>query len=834
MENKKEKDGFIFFLCPFIKKNNKDFSFFSDVKIIEGKAPVFVLVSRKGQIIKTININSLTNFKFPAKVFFLGIKVFSKSKFSLNELDIKATDPITINEISKDFVNDTLLITPGYPSESNKYLFGFVHSRVKEYLKQGMNFDVAYVNSENEYCKYVYEGVEVKKIDYYTARNIMQVKKYKKIIVHFFNSSFSQLLDGVDTSQADIYLFVHGSDVLYRDFNKLTCKYNEKVKKLSKEQLNEYKNRDKILSRYNNMQNVTFIFPSRWAKFESESQNKIKYKNYKIISNYIDTNLFMYRKKDPELRKKIIVIRKYDNINTYSIDLDVKVILELSKKKCFKDLDFDFYGDGSYYYELLNPISNFSNVHLHKQFLSHDEIAKVHSKSGIGLFATRYETQGVSAAEAMSSGLVVVSNAVAAVPEMFKDIPELLAPNEDYKKMANIIEYLYNNPGDFEKFSEKSARIIQKKYSANTTILKDIELFNKNFPKKIYKFNNKKTQKILTIGVASYNVEKYLKNGVLSILDAKTVDKIEILIIDDGSKDNTAKIGKDLEKLANSKNNKIVRLISKENGGHGSAINTAIKNANGKYFKLMDGDDYFDSESLDKLVNILEKSDEDIILNNYVEDLSNEGVMNHIHLYDFMKPGKIYNIEDLCDSNIGFKEWGPLLSTSTFKTSMLKNMNFKISEKCFYVDMELNSIAFVRAKTIKYLPLDIYIYMLGRTDQSVSQQSFKKNYKHHEKVTLRIIKEIYYGENISYQKKKYIKKIILKPLISGQYYIVTEYFNNKGPFIEFDSKLKEYPEFYNDKNFITKKLKKYRFLNGNCFWIIKKIVKIKVFFRRLF
>ena len=741
IENKKEKDGYTFFLCPFLKKNNKDFSFFSDVNVIEGKAPVFVLLSRKGHTIKTIDINSSINFKSPAKIFFLGIKIYSKSKFCINKVDMKLTEPITIEKINKDFVNDTLLIAPGYPSYSNKYLFGFVHSRVKEYIKRGMKIDVAYVNADNEYSKYSYEGVEIKKVDFYTIRNIMQIKKYKKIIVHFFNNSFSQLLDGIDISNSDVYLFVHGSDVLYRDFNKLTCKYNEQVKKPSKDQKIEYEIRDKIISRYNDMPNVIFIFPTKWAKFESEIQNKIKYKNYKIIPNYIDTDLFMYNKKDSELRKKIVIIRKYDNINTYSIDLDVKVILELSKKKCFEDLDFDFYGDGSYYYELLNEVSKFSNVHLNKKFLSHDEIAKVHKESGIGLFATRYETQGVSAAEAMSSGLVVVSNAVAAVPEMFKEIPELLAPNEDYKKIASIIEYLYNNPSDFEMLSAKSAKIIQKNYGANITISKDIDLFNKNLPKKKYKFDNKKEAKILTIGVASYNVDKYLKNSILSILDAKNVKKVEILIVDDGSKDSTAKIGKELEKIANTKNNIIVKLISKENGGHGSAINTAIKNATGKYFKLMDGDDYFDSEALDKLIEALQKSDEDIILNNYVEDLSNEGVMRSIHLYDFMKPGKTYNVEDLCDSKNGFSKWGPLLSTSTFKTSMLQNMNFVISEKCFYVDMELNSITFVHAQTIKYLPLDIYIYLLGRTDQSVSQQSFKKNYKNHEKVTLRIIKE---------------------------------------------------------------------------------------------
>ena len=835
LENNTNDEGYVVIAKPFFCKKKKNFLFSSKVKVIKGENPQIILINRRKEFLRNLSTNCTFGFENPNSLFFLAIKVKANSKVQIEDLKIyKSKETISTEGVSNDFNASILLMVPGYPSEYNKYLFGFVHTRVKEYQKNGLSIDVAYVSEENEYYTYEYDGVLVHKISFFDMRSVLQVKHYAKIIVHFFNEKFSQILDATNTFDSDIYLFTHGSDILYRDINKLTCPYFTPVANDSEYQLNYFKDRDKTLNKYNNMPNVKFIFPSKWAKNESEKQNSIKYNNYEIMPTFIDGETFKYNEKNEDARTKILIIRKYDNVNTYSIDIDVLTILELSRRPYFKELEFNIYGDGYYHEELLKPLKNFDNVHIYKKFLTHEEIAEVHKENGIGLFATRYETQGVSAAEAMSSGLVVVSNKVCAVPEMFENYPELLAETEDYVGLANIIEKLYKDKKLFKKYSEQLSLEMKKKYDFDHTIKKELKLLNTELPRKEFKIDNKKHEKVLSIGIASYNVEKYLFNSVQSLLESKYIDDIEILIVNDGSKDNTAKIGREIEELINTKNNIVVKLIDKENGGHGSAINAAIKNATGKYFKLMDGDDYFDTPSLDTLIEHLKEDDEDLILNNYVEDWSTTCTLNPVHHYDFMIPGKAYNIEDLCFDNYGFTNWGPLLSTTTFKTKMLKDANFKISEHCFYVDMELNSIAFTCAKTVKFYPLDIYVYYLGRQGQSVSAASFKKNYKNHEHVTLRIIKDIYYGRELSENKRKYIKYKILKPLINGQYYITTEYFNSKKQFVEFDSKLKEYPEFYNDNEFIEKKLKKYRIMNGNCFYAIKKCVKFKSFVKNIF
>ena len=108
--------------------------------------------------------------------------------------------------------------------------------------------------------------------------------------------------------------------------------------------------------------------------------------------------------------------------------------------------------------------------------------------------------------------------------------------------------------------------------------------------------------KILTIAIPSYNSMDYMRNCIESLLPGG--EDVEILIVDDGSKDDTAKIGRELVKQYKVGNHEIVKLIDKENGGHGSTINVGIQKAQGKYVKVVDGDDTVDSEEFAKLIAV--------------------------------------------------------------------------------------------------------------------------------------------------------------------------------------------------------------------------------------
>ena len=820
------KRAYLIFLKPYYS-SGKDIKIDVDYSIEKGEKPQVKLLNKKLRVVERIEDASTTYYEKINRFFFVTISLEPNSEIVLKKLDV--CEEKKDERFEKTNNGKILLLTPGYPSESNKYSYAFVHTRVLEYVKQGWEVDVKVVNDNfiDKTSFYEFEGVKVVRTGFNEIRLLLQKIKYEKIFMHFFSDQYVQILDACNVEDTDIFIFIHGSDVLYRDINILTNKYFTKKSKDTDEQKQYFKAKDKMLKRYNEMPNVKFIFPSKWSKEHSEEQNKIKFNNYDIIPTFIDEKMFDYKQKTEDMRKKIMIIRKYDNYSTYGIDMVVKAIEELSKKKLFSDLEFSIYGDGEYHEKLLEPLKRFDNVNIYKKFLSHEEISEVHKENGIALFATRYETLGVSAAEAAMSGLVVVSNEVAAVPEVFDKKFNILAKKESYKELAGIIERLYNNPDEYKELSKKLHESINLKYGYDATMKKEISVLKEKLPRKKYKAEKISDDKVLTISIAAYNVEKYLYNGVMSLLNSDMADKLEILIVNDGSKDNTAKIGKQLEKMTTIGKKSIVKFIDKENGGHGSTINKGIELATGKYFKLMDGDDYFDTESLNKLVRYLEKSEEDLVLNNYVEDWSINGVINPIQHYNFMDPGKTYKIDELARSKKGFRKWGPLLSTTTFKTKILKDANFKISEHCFYVDMEINSIAFCKAKTVKFYPLDLYIYYLGRQGQSVSAESFKRNYKNHEHVTLRIIEDIYYKEKMTAAKKSYLKNKIICPMIVAQYYITTEHFDNGKQFMEFDEQLKKYPEFYKEKEVIDSRVKIYRLTKGRFMKTIRFLVKIK-------
>ena len=122
-------------------------------------------------------------------------------------------------------------------------------------------------------------------------------------------------------------------------------------------------------------------------------------------------------------------------------------------------------------------------------------------------------------------------------------------------------------------------------------------------------------EKILTISIAAYNVENYIKKTLDSLIIEEILPKLEIFVIDDGGTDGTADI---VEKYAN-KYPASISLIHKDNGGYGSTVNWSIEHATGKYFKLLDGDDWFESRNLTDYISRLEKSTADAVISNTYE-----------------------------------------------------------------------------------------------------------------------------------------------------------------------------------------------------------------------
>lgn len=278
--------------------------------------------------------------------------------------------------------------------------------------------------------------------------------------------------------------------------------------------------------------------------------------------------------------------------------------------------------------------------------------------------------------------------------------------------------------------------------------------------------------KILTIAVPSYNAEKYLTETMPSILAAKYRNLIDLVIVNDGSTDMTREVAEKISKQYP----EIVRVINKENGGHGSAVNTGIEYAVGKYFKVVDADDWVDTENLDLLIEYLQETDVDNVLLPYYKVFvdENSSILNIEEYNEFTKvqKRKIYQADEFF-STIG-QTVG--MHTITIKTDILKNNKIKLSEKMFYVDMEYIIYTIPHVETIIYFEKPIYKYRLGTSEQSVNINSYIRNREMHKKVIFNIVS--YYNElEISKVRLNVIKKQLLN-LINKQWEI---YFtmNNK-------------------------------------------------------
>ena len=299
---------------------------------------------------------------------------------------------------------------------------------------------------------------------------------------------------------------------------------------------------------------------------------------------------------------------------------------------------------------------------------------------------------------------------------------------------------------------------------------------------------------VITLLVPVYNTEKYIRRCIDSVLIDEINDKIEILVISDGSKDGSVEIVKEYA----AKYPDTVKLVEKENGGHGSTINKGIELASGKYFRVLDSDDWFDISAFKKFVNLLEKTDCDLV----VSDYSEEFIYEHRevpHYHNFLTPGKVYRFDEMKLSEFQGEYF--TLATSTYKTDVIREAGVQLDEKTFYVDMEYNIEAITKVYDFVYFDLNLYKYYIGRPEQSISVESTVRHKMDHDKVTRKMV--AYYEtqrNKVSEVKLKYMR-MMNQYMIHTHYTIFCTYDPDKRDAREkiqaFDSFLKETsPELY--------------------------------------
>ena len=224
---------------------------------------------------------------------------------------------------------------------------------------------------------------------------------------------------------------------------------------------------------------------------------------------------------------------------------------------------------------------------------------------------------------------------------------------------------------------------------------------------------------------------KTLKKAVESMMvaDDELRNLLDILIVNDGSKDGTLQLA---TKLQNEYPG-IVRVWDKENGGHGSTINIGIEHSYGKYLKVVDGDDWLDTVAFEKFLKILCMTEADMIATDYYyfyeKDARTEIANTSLLPYDVTI--RIENIKN----DFTFK-----MPSYAIKTSLLRDQPYRLDEQCYYVDTELDALVLLSVQTILYVDIKLYVYRRQQETQSVSIQGWMNHYADHTRVGKTLVK----------------------------------------------------------------------------------------------
>lgn len=243
-------------------------------------------------------------------------------------------------------------------------------------------------------------------------------------------------------------------------------------------------------------------------------------------------------------------------------------------------------------------------------------------------------------------------------------------------------------------------------------------------------------EKLITFVVPCYNSADYMDKCINSLL--KAGDKAEILIVNDGSnKDNTKQLADEYA----AKYPDLIRAIHKENGGHGDAVCTGLKEATGRYFKVVDSDDWVDEAALKKLLETLESFTDteyaDAVLTNYVYEHVYNGKQKFVNYKKEFPVGRLFDFEE--SKKFATGKFISMHSV-TYRTKMLKDIGLELPKHTFYVDNIFVFKPLPHVKKFYYLDVDLYRYFIGRPDQSVAESVIMKRIDQHIRVTEILIK----------------------------------------------------------------------------------------------
>lgn len=227
--------------------------------------------------------------------------------------------------------------------------------------------------------------------------------------------------------------------------------------------------------------------------------------------------------------------------------------------------------------------------------------------------------------------------------------------------------------------------------------------------------------KLLTLCVPTYNMEKYLARCLDSIL-CDNKEYLDVIIVNDGSRDRSSEIGH----LYENKYSNVIRVIDKENGNYGTCVNRGLIEARGKYFRMLDADDWCDTEALNKFIEELKQCDADMVLTISEDRDVNNLLQWRMKAPELVKVKKVYQNYEFDGIKL---EYNDLFCSHivTYKTELLRSIKLHLQPGISYTDNEYVFFPLDKVQTIVYFDFPVYQYFVGREGQTTDLKTMAKS-----------------------------------------------------------------------------------------------------------
>ena len=364
-----------------------------------------------------------------------------------------------------------LVVTRSYPATDDLYQYPFVHRRVLAYRARGHEVAVFRPVGTGS-SSHRYEGVTCHSGAAAELQSLTNAFRPDAIAAHGLGEQMWPVI--APLGHLPVRAWLHGSEI--GEFFRRKADFIDDKAARSRA-LADVEKRARFWRELVRdwPADLKLVFPSEAAVEMMREDVGNGLRDHAVLPNPIDTDLFGYRPKSDDDRFRVLSIRPYDS-RSYANDLAVDAVLHLASQPGFERFRFTFIGDGPLFGETLGPVQHLANVTIRRQFLTQREIADEHQRHGVFLVPTRLDTQGVSRDEAMSSGLVPVTNSLAVVREFVDEACSGLARPGDALGLSEELMRMAESPSLFRARSLAAAERVRRQSGHEDIIPKELEL----------------------------------------------------------------------------------------------------------------------------------------------------------------------------------------------------------------------------------------------------------------------------------------------------------------------------------------------------------------------